>query len=211
MMSTATVAAPPTARRAAPQLPRRAAAEHAPLRGAPRARRSCADERARSPASGRPGSCRRPGARGPPAWAKIDGYLGRFAVYPRLVRGPRRRHRARRRPRQGYLVAGLDARRTVVTCHDVDPAGAGRRADRRRAGSADRAAAVPDLARAHEAGRASSSRIRTQTKRDLVDVRRHRSRQDRSSIHPGSQSAVRARPGPRAALRAAVRPRVDGP
>jgi glycosyltransferase involved in cell wall biosynthesis len=52
-------------------------------------------------------------------WSKIDGYVGRFAVYPRLL------------PRltadlmhvvdhgQGYLLAGLEGRRTIVTCHDV--------------------------------------------------------------------------------------------
>jgi glycosyltransferase involved in cell wall biosynthesis len=53
------------------------------------------------------------------AWAKVDAYLGRFAVYPRLVQ---------KLPAdvihvvdhgQGYLVASVDARRTVVTCHDV--------------------------------------------------------------------------------------------
>jgi glycosyltransferase involved in cell wall biosynthesis len=54
-----------------------------------------------------------------PAWNKIDGYAGRFAVYPRLVRGlnPDVVHVVDHG--QGYLVHSLDERRTVVTCHDV--------------------------------------------------------------------------------------------
>ncbi|HZL18761.1 MAG TPA: glycosyltransferase family 1 protein [Polyangia bacterium] len=52
-------------------------------------------------------------------WVKIDGYVGRFAVYPRLVRhlGADVNHLVDHG--QGYLVASLDARRTVVTCHDL--------------------------------------------------------------------------------------------
>src|SRR5262245_7141236 len=53
------------------------------------------------------------------SWNKIDGYVGRFAVYPRLLRGLRTDVAHVVDHGQGYLVAGLDGRRTVVTCHDV--------------------------------------------------------------------------------------------
>ena len=53
------------------------------------------------------------------AWNKIDGYAGRFAVYPRLVRTLDVDITHVVDHGQGYLVASLDARRTVVTCHDV--------------------------------------------------------------------------------------------
>jgi glycosyltransferase involved in cell wall biosynthesis len=52
-------------------------------------------------------------------WNKIDGYLGRFAVYPRLLRGLRTDIAHVIDHGQGHLVADLDARRTVVTCHDL--------------------------------------------------------------------------------------------
>jgi glycosyltransferase involved in cell wall biosynthesis len=52
-------------------------------------------------------------------WNKIDGYVGRFAVYPRLVQNLRTDIVHVVDHGQGYLVAGLDGRRTVVTCHDV--------------------------------------------------------------------------------------------
>ncbi len=52
-------------------------------------------------------------------WNKIDGYVGRFAVYPRLLRNLRADVMHVVDHGQGYLVAGLDGRRTVVTCHDV--------------------------------------------------------------------------------------------
>jgi glycosyltransferase involved in cell wall biosynthesis len=52
-------------------------------------------------------------------WSKIDGYAGRFAVYPRLVRDLRVDVVHVVDHGQGYLVANLDARRTLVTCHDV--------------------------------------------------------------------------------------------
>ena len=52
-------------------------------------------------------------------WNKVDGYLGRFAVYPRLLYDLRADIIHVVDHGQGYLVAGLDARRTVVTCHDV--------------------------------------------------------------------------------------------
>jgi glycosyltransferase involved in cell wall biosynthesis len=52
-------------------------------------------------------------------WNKIDGYLGRFAVYPRLLRGLACDIAHVVDHGQGYLVGGLDPRRTVVTCHDV--------------------------------------------------------------------------------------------
>jgi glycosyltransferase involved in cell wall biosynthesis len=52
-------------------------------------------------------------------WTKVDGYVGRFAVYPRLVRNLAADVIHVVDHGQGYLVANLDARRTVVTCHDV--------------------------------------------------------------------------------------------
>jgi glycosyltransferase involved in cell wall biosynthesis len=52
-------------------------------------------------------------------WTKLDGYIGRFAVYPRLVRSLDVDITHVVDHGQGYLVASLDARRTVVTCHDV--------------------------------------------------------------------------------------------
>jgi glycosyltransferase involved in cell wall biosynthesis len=53
------------------------------------------------------------------AWVKIDGYVGRFAVYPRLVRHLVADVNHIVDHGQGYLVASLDAHRTVVTCHDL--------------------------------------------------------------------------------------------
>jgi glycosyltransferase involved in cell wall biosynthesis len=53
------------------------------------------------------------------AWTKIDGYVGRFAVYPRLLPGIQADITHVIDHGQGYLVAGLDKARTVVTCHDV--------------------------------------------------------------------------------------------
>jgi glycosyltransferase involved in cell wall biosynthesis len=52
-------------------------------------------------------------------WAKLDGYIGRFAVYPRLVRDLRADVIHVVDHGQAYLLAGLNQRRTVVTCHDV--------------------------------------------------------------------------------------------
>jgi glycosyltransferase involved in cell wall biosynthesis len=54
-----------------------------------------------------------------PGWAKVDGYLGRFAVYPRLLRDVPGDIVHIVDHGQGYLLANLDGRRTVVTCHDV--------------------------------------------------------------------------------------------
>lgn len=54
-----------------------------------------------------------------PAWTKIDAYAGRFIVYPRLVRTLETDVVHVVDHGQGYLLANLDARRTVVTCHDV--------------------------------------------------------------------------------------------
>ncbi len=53
------------------------------------------------------------------AWNKIDAYAGRFAVYPRLLRTIKADVVHVVDHGQGYLVPGLDGRRTVVTCHDV--------------------------------------------------------------------------------------------
>jgi glycosyltransferase involved in cell wall biosynthesis len=52
-------------------------------------------------------------------WAKVDAYAGRFAVYPRLVRDLPADVIHIVDHGQGYLVANVDASRTVVTCHDV--------------------------------------------------------------------------------------------
>jgi len=52
-------------------------------------------------------------------WNKLDGYLGRFAVYPRVVRNLAADVFHVVDHSQGHLVAHLDGRRTVVTCHDV--------------------------------------------------------------------------------------------
>jgi glycosyltransferase involved in cell wall biosynthesis len=52
-------------------------------------------------------------------WNKVDSYVVRFAVYPRLLRNLRADVVHIADHGQGYLVAGLDGRRTVVTCHDV--------------------------------------------------------------------------------------------
>ena len=52
-------------------------------------------------------------------WNKVDGYVGRFAVYPRLLQNVRADVVHVVDHGQGYLVAGLDGQRTVVTCHDV--------------------------------------------------------------------------------------------
>jgi glycosyltransferase involved in cell wall biosynthesis len=53
------------------------------------------------------------------AWAKVDAYGGRFVVYPRLLRALRADVFHVADHGQGYLIAGLDPRRTLVTCHDV--------------------------------------------------------------------------------------------
>ena len=54
-----------------------------------------------------------------PGWTKIDGYLGRFAVYPRLLGTIRGDVMHIVDHGQGYLLAGMDCSRAVVTCHDV--------------------------------------------------------------------------------------------
>jgi glycosyltransferase involved in cell wall biosynthesis len=56
---------------------------------------------------------------GSSGWTKIDGYVGRFAVYPRLVHNLRTDVVHVVDHGQGYLVSRLDGSRTVVTCHDV--------------------------------------------------------------------------------------------
>lgn len=53
------------------------------------------------------------------AWAKLDNYVGRFAVYPRLVRHLDTDVVHIADHGQAYLVSRLDPRRTVVTCHDI--------------------------------------------------------------------------------------------
>jgi glycosyltransferase involved in cell wall biosynthesis len=54
-----------------------------------------------------------------PMWAKLDIQFGRFAVYPRLVRKLEADVIHIIDHGQAYLLDGLDATRTVVTCHDV--------------------------------------------------------------------------------------------
>ena len=53
------------------------------------------------------------------SWNKLDGYMGRFVVYPRLVRDLNADIVHVVDHGQGYLVNNLDPSRTVVTCHDV--------------------------------------------------------------------------------------------
>ncbi len=53
------------------------------------------------------------------SWAKLDGYIGRFVVYPRLVRDLNADIVHIVDHGQGYLVNNLNPERTVVTCHDV--------------------------------------------------------------------------------------------
>ena len=53
------------------------------------------------------------------AWAKLDTYFGRFAVYPRLVRNLDTDLVHIVDHGMGYLLGKLDPRRTIVTCHDV--------------------------------------------------------------------------------------------
>jgi glycosyltransferase involved in cell wall biosynthesis len=54
-----------------------------------------------------------------PTWTKLDIQFGRFAVYPRLVRNLDSDIIHVIDHGQAYLLGGLDASRTVVTCHDV--------------------------------------------------------------------------------------------
>jgi glycosyltransferase involved in cell wall biosynthesis len=53
------------------------------------------------------------------ALAKLDTYFGRFVVYPRLVRNLDADLVHIVDHGMGYLLGGLDARRTIVTCHDL--------------------------------------------------------------------------------------------
>jgi len=62
-----------------------------------------------------PGAWRRRSA----VWGKMDAYIGRFVVYPRLVRTLDADIVHVADHGEGYLVGNLDPRRTVVTCHDV--------------------------------------------------------------------------------------------
>lgn len=52
-------------------------------------------------------------------WTKLDNYLGRFVVYPRLLANPLAGVTHIIDHGQAYLIGRLDPRRTVVTCHDV--------------------------------------------------------------------------------------------
>jgi glycosyltransferase involved in cell wall biosynthesis len=52
-------------------------------------------------------------------WKKIDDYGGRHVVYPRLLRGLSADVVHVADHSQGFLIAQLDERRTVVTCHDL--------------------------------------------------------------------------------------------
>jgi glycosyltransferase involved in cell wall biosynthesis len=133
-------------------------------------------------------------------WSKVDGYVGRFAVYPRLVRNLAADVTHVVDHGQGYLVSSLDARRTVVTCHDVVllALAAG------RIGSAP----VPRLAL--ELLRLSLETMKraamvvadsTQTKRDLVNFIGIDPAQV-TVIHPGINQAFRPDPTAGAGFRA---------
>jgi glycosyltransferase involved in cell wall biosynthesis len=50
---------------------------------------------------------------------KLDSYVGRFALYPRVARRARADVFHVVDHGQGYLVPSLDPARTVVTCHDI--------------------------------------------------------------------------------------------
>jgi glycosyltransferase involved in cell wall biosynthesis len=52
-------------------------------------------------------------------WAKLDNHIGRFVLYPRLVRDLPTDVIHVIDHGQAYLLGGLDTSRTVVTCHDV--------------------------------------------------------------------------------------------
>jgi glycosyltransferase involved in cell wall biosynthesis len=52
-------------------------------------------------------------------WAKIDSYAGRYVVYPRLVRNLDADVIHIVDHGQSHLLADLDPRRTIVTCHDL--------------------------------------------------------------------------------------------
>lgn len=52
-------------------------------------------------------------------WTKLDGYIGRFVVYPRLVRRLDADIVHVIDHGQAYLLGSLDPSRVVVTCHDV--------------------------------------------------------------------------------------------
>jgi glycosyltransferase involved in cell wall biosynthesis len=60
-----------------------------------------------------------PALRRLPLVDKLDSYVGRFAMYPRLARRTTADVFHVVDHGQGYLVSSLDPSRTVVTCHDV--------------------------------------------------------------------------------------------
>jgi glycosyltransferase involved in cell wall biosynthesis len=66
-----------------------------------------------------PGLVPEPWRRRSAVWAKLDAYLGRFVVYPRLVRHLDADVIHVPDHGEGHLIANFDPRRTVVTCHDV--------------------------------------------------------------------------------------------
>jgi glycosyltransferase involved in cell wall biosynthesis len=66
-----------------------------------------------------PGIVPEPWPRRSRIWQKIDDYTGRHLVYPRLLRNLRADVVHIIDHAQGYLIGALDARRTVVTCHDI--------------------------------------------------------------------------------------------
>jgi glycosyltransferase involved in cell wall biosynthesis len=134
-----------------------------------------------------------------PGWNKVDGYLGRFAVYPRLLRGLETDVAHVVDHGQGYLVAGLDARRTVVTCHDLIllVLASGRIGTTR----------VPQIAL--QLFRISLELMKraaivvadsTQTKRDLVDFT-HIDPDKVIVIHPGLNQSFAPQPEDKLALR----------
>jgi glycosyltransferase involved in cell wall biosynthesis len=133
------------------------------------------------------------------SWNKIDGYVGRFAVYPRLLRGLECDVAHVVDHGQGYLVGGLDPRRTVVTCHDVIllVLASGRIGATR----------VPQIAL--QLFRISLELMKraavvvadsTQTKRDLVDFT-HIDPGKVTVIHPGLNQSFAPQPDKKPALR----------
>ncbi len=133
-------------------------------------------------------------------WNKVDAYLGRFAVYPRLLRNIDADVAHIVDHAQGYLVAGLDPRHTVVTCHDLIllVLAAGRIGGLR---------VVPQLALnmfkmsvEFMKGAAKVVADSTQTKRDLVDFT-HIDPDKVTVIHPGLNQAFAPEPAKRPAWR----------
>jgi glycosyltransferase involved in cell wall biosynthesis len=132
-------------------------------------------------------------------WSKLDGYLGRYAVYPRLVRNIDADVVHIADHGQGHLVASLNRRRAIVTCHDVIllVLAAG------RIGGAPVPLVALQLFRIaleHVKMAAAVVADSTQTKRDLVSLVGV-DPEKISVIHPGLNQAFRRDPNTGRALR----------